>query len=406
MPRDAAAAPTEASVEIPKPVVEAGVVDAGTVVDAARLDATADASVTAEARDAGASTCRIAFGPAELPFVGPASLVAAGGEVRVVANDAGKPRIVAFAAPPPPGPSAPLPAPPPPGPRFEVTRAQPCEIAGKWAYCQGPGGLVQRTTLGQNDTKPVAKGRAGTRFGAATLGEGHAVLATLDVRRTTEGETMQAFVTLDDHEPVRLSEDGAGATSVHLLPRHGGVVAVYIDARSAMLPVHARSIALKGEDVALGNDAVVFIGGPPERGIDFTLAATGKSLFALVPMPKETATFGVAAIPIEDPPKDDVQAVWSSYPNGLDPAPIAATTRLGESAPAWVARVRPKEAPVGSPRVLELGRLDAAGRFTSVGTVAEGRSVAHVTLTTDPHGAIWLVYGDRSGSWLERLVCT
>lgn len=378
-------------------------VEAASVVDAAV--GPLDAGRLAADADGGVGACRIAYGPAELPFWGPASLVTSATEVRVVTNDAGKPRVHTVPLAPPPPPGAP-PVSPPRALSFEAMRGPPCEVAGTWVYCPGPGGLVSRTTLGGTDTKTVAKSRPGTRVAAASLGGDHAVLAVLDTRKTTEGDTVQAFAVLDDKEPVRLSEDGAGATSVRLVARGGAVVAVYIDARSAMLPVHARPVTLLGDRLSIGSDAVVFIGGPPERGIDFALGGAGRALFALVPMPQETATFGVAAIPIDDPPKDDVKAVWSGYPNGLDPAPIAATTRLGESGPVWVARVRPKEAPPASPRVLELGKLDATGRFTPVGTVAEGRNVAHVAVTTDAFGTVWLVYGDRSGSFLERLVCT
>lgn len=393
------------------PPSDAAASPAPVVPDASAQDASVDASVP---RDAGAtaavdagpgSTCRIAYGPAELPFWGPAALSVTGAELRVVTNDSGKPRIhaVPIAAPPP---AVAVITPPPRPTSFEAMRSPACELAGKWAFCQGPGGLVQRTTLGGADTKAVAKGRPGTRFSAAALGDTHSVVATLDSRRTTEGETMQAFVTLDDREPMRLSEDGAGATTVHLVPRGIGVLAVYIDARAAMLPLHARVMSLQGESLALANDAVVFIGGPPERGIDFAVATSGRSVFALLPMPKETATFGMAAVPIDDPPKTDVQAIWSMYPNGLDPAPLASTTRAGDGGTIWVARVRPKEAPPASPRVLELGRLSTAGVFTPVGTIAEGRSVTHVALTTDSHGTVWVVYGDRAGSYLERLVCT
>lgn len=388
--------------------VEAAAVPATTSVRDASLDARSedDAGARAQAADAGAaSTCRVAYGPAEMPFWGPAALSVAGAELRVVTNDSGKPRIhaVPIAAPPP---ATAVITPPPRPTAFEAMRSPACELAGKWAFCQGPGGLVQRTTLGATDTLPVAKGRPGTRFSAAALGEAHAVVATLDSRRTTEGETMQAFVTLDDREPVRLSEDGAGATTVHLVRRGIGVLAVYIDARAAMLPLHARAMSLQGENLALANDTVVFIGGPPERGIDFAVAPAGRAVFALLPMPRETATFGMAAVPIDDPPKTDVEAVWSMYPNGLDPAPIASATRALDGGPIWVARVRPKDAPPASPRVLELGRLSTTGTFTAVGTIAEGRSVTHVALTTDGHGAIWVVYGDRAGSYLERLICT
>lgn len=328
-------------------------------------------------------------------------MVTSATELKLVANDGGKPRIYAVPLGPPPPASAALPTPPKPS-SFLGMRWPPCEMAGRWAYCQAAGGIVYRTTLGVNDTKQIAKSQPSTRITAAALGPGHAVLATLDARRTTEGVMMQAFVTLDDGETVRLSEDGAGATVVRLVPRGDRAVALYIDARMAMVPVHARPLSLRGNDLVLADDAVVFVGGPPERGIELTAAGAGSSIFALLPMARETTDFGMAAIPIAEQPKDDVQPSWSLYPNGLDPAPVAAS--LG-GASSWVARVRPSERVVGSPRIIELGRLDASGGFTSLGAISTGKRVTDMAITGDSYGSVWILYGDTNATWLERRVC-
>jgi hypothetical protein len=166
-----------------------------------------------------------------------------------------------------------------------------------------------------------------------------------------------------------------------------------------MVPVHARAIGLKDADLVLGNDAVAFVGGAPERGVDLAVGGVGSKLFILLPMPRETIEFGMAAIPVLDPPKDDVQAVWSLYPNGLDPAPIAA------SSDGWVARVRPKETMPGARRVLELGRLDESGGFRSLGVLEEGKSITDVAIITDAQRGVWILYGDANATWLERRVC-
>ena len=328
-------------------------------------------------------------------------MVTSATELKLVANDGGKPRIYAVPLGPPPPASAALPVPPKPS-SFVGMRWPPCEMAGRWAYCQAAGGIVYRTTLGVNDTKQVAKSQPSTRITAAALGPDHAVLATLDARRTTEGVMMQAFVTLDDGETVRLSEDGAGATVVRLVPRGDRAVALYIDARMAMVPVHARPLSLRGNDLVLADDAVVFVGGPPERGIELTAAGAGSSIFALLPMARETTDFGMAAIPIAEQPKDDVQPSWSLYPNGLDPAPVAASVG---GASSWVARVRPSERVVGSPRIVELGRLDASGGFTSLGAISTGKHVTDMAITGDSYGSVWILYGDTNATWLERRVC-
>ncbi len=355
--------------------------------------------------DAGTSSCRLVYGPAEQPFRGPAALAVVGSELRLVVNDMGKPRIYPVRIPPIPPKNASAVVPPRPS-SFVGMRWPPCELAGRYAYCQAPGGPVIRSVLGSNEAgKTIAKSRSGTRIAAAPLGSEHSVVGFLDVRRTTEGDMLQAFVALDEQEPVRLSEEGAGATTLRFLVRGESAVAVYLDTRTAMVPVHARAMSLASKgDLVLGEDAVVFVGGAPERGIDFALASAGARGFALVPMPRETLDFGMAALPIEDPPKDDVAAVWSPYPNGLDPSPVAAAAaRDGKT--AWVLRVRPRERAVGSPRILELGKVDSTGAFTSFGEIAPAKGATDVALIEDGAGAVWLLYGDTTVTWLERRVC-
>lgn len=381
----------------------------GGLGDAARVGDASAAALDAAVADAGPSACRLVYGPAEQPFRGPAAIAATATELQLVANEAGKPRVFTVPLGPLPPASTPTVVPQAPS-SFVTTRWPPCEIAGPWAYCQATGGAVYRTTLGGSDTKLVAKSQPGTRIAAAALGAEHAVVATLEARRTTEGVVMQAFVTLDEGQSVRLSEDGAGATNVRFIPRGDRATAIYLDARTAMLPVHARPLAMRGTELSLGSDAVVFIGGPPERATELAPAVVGRALFALVPMARETTDFGVAAISIAEQPKDDVQPSWSMYPNGLDPAPIAATTAWGDDsgqgAKAWVARVRPSERAASAPRILELGRLDAAGTFTSLGALSIGKRITDVAIATDARGAVWILYGDATGMWLERRVCS
>ena len=401
--KDAALSPPSASASAPaSALLPAPERDAAPPV-APSSDAAASAT-DAALPDAGPSACRLAYGPAEQPFRGPAALVTSGNELKLIANDGGKPRVypIPLAAPLPA--SATLSAPPKPS-SFVAMRWPPCEIAGRWAYCVAVGGIVYRTTLGTSDTKQIAKSAPSTRISASSLGPDHAVLATLDSRRTSEGVMLQAFVTLDDFETTRLSDEGAGATVLRLVPRGERAVALYLDARMAMLPVHARPISLRGKDLALADDAVIFVGGPPERGIDLTAAVAGKSLFALIATARETSDFGMATLPVAEEPKHDVQAVWSLYPNGLDPAPMAATIHGTGDGPAWVARVRPSERAAGSPRILELGRLDAAGAFTSLGAIATDKRITDIAIAADSFGSVWILYGDSNATWLERRVC-
>lgn len=347
------------------------------------------------ATDAGPSACRLVWGPAEQPFRGPAELAVTSSELRVVANQDGNPRV--FPVPIVPPPRSPGAAPPAPE-SFIVARWPPCAVAGKWAFCPSKEGAITRTTLGASDTNRIAKSHGGTRIAAAALGEGHSVLAFLETHKTSEGDMLQAFALLDDGEPVRLSDDGAGANLVRLVPRGAGATAVYLDLRSGMLPVHARALHAKGKELALGPDAVLFVGGPPERGVELAVAEPPGTAYVLVPTAKETTEFGVATIPLGEPPKPDVGASWSLYPNGLDPAPIAA-------AGPFVARVRPRDASAGAARVVELGKLDGTGTFTSLGSIADAPRFGHLAIATDSYGAVWILYADPAHTWLERRVC-
>lgn len=375
-------------------------------IDAAPPPASSSDAATAEPFDAGdvdagASACRLAYGPAEMPFRGTAAMVATPTELRLVANDNGKPRVfpIPIAIPPPPTGAPEKPARPT---SFSGMRWPPCEVAGKWAYCEAPGGAIVRSLLDGREAKEVAKCKPGTRIAASTLGAGHSIVGYLDKRKTTEGDMLQAFAVVDDGEVQRLSEEGSGATSVRMVPHAGGALAVYIDTRTSMVPTHVRPLTEKDGKLTAGNDVVIFVGAPPERGVDFTVAKSKSSAFVLLPNAKDISGFGMATVPIDDPPKVDATATWSMYPNGLDPAPVGATVGEGK---IYVARVRPREAMPGALRVIELGTLDDKGAFTSLGTIADGRHVTDISVATDAHGAVWILYGDSTMTWLERRVC-
>jgi hypothetical protein len=90
------------------------------------------------------------------------------------------------------------------------------------------------------------------------------------------------------------------------------------------------------------------------------------------------------------------------YPNGLDPAPIAAVPGAGHT---WVARVRPEAFDPAAARVLELGHVGDDGSFTAHDVVATAGTASDVALAADGYGALWLAWLDSSGAWLERLKC-
>jgi hypothetical protein len=358
--------------------------------------------------DGSASSCRVLRGPIELPVRGPATLVARANTIDAVLDDAGRPQVASFAA----GPFVPPSSSPPPRELADastpvVPRAPrvPCAVADEVAFCPDPTGAVHRAQLTGDGDRIVASARTGTRVAASAFAGTHTALAYLASRKTSEGWVSEAWLTVDDDLPVRLSEDGSGATAVDLAPsgaRGASLLALSVDARTALTALHARPVTYD-HGAHLGEDVVLFVGGPGDRRTAAVLAlATEGPSWALLPIARDTEEFGLATVRIDVPPHVDEPVVWSMYPNGLDPASVASAVASGHT---WVARIRPQDAAVHAARVLELGDVSPEGVFAPRAVLPTGEAPADLSVALDGHGALWLAWVDADGSWLERLVC-
>jgi hypothetical protein len=415
-PADAAgtAAAGAAVATVPVSAVDAANVQMNIAPDAALAAGLANLASSAVTLplDGGASSCRRIYGPARVPFDGPAVLDVRGDVLDLVTNDHGRPRVTALPiAPIPPvgkaSPATPIGL----GSPAVVTHPR-CAIAGDVTYCVGGGSILARYDAhgARSEIGHVASTRG---IAAATLGADHAhtVVAYMESRKTTEGLVSEAFVAVDGKLPVRLSEEGSGATALDLATRGDDVVALYLDARTAMTPVHARIIHLDmaaETAVRFGDDTVVYIGPLGMPGTVPVLGSIDGQMDALLAWPREAAGFGMTAIPLPDPLKVDLDATWSMYPNGLDPAPIAvAHPRPGAAAnkKMHIARVVPLLAAPHSPFVLELGEVGDHGVFTSLGAITTGATVADLSLAEDARGGTWILWSDADSTWLERRIC-
>jgi hypothetical protein len=284
----------------------------------------------------------------------------------------------------------------------------PCASAGERVFCPDHTGAVHRVARDGSGDRIVVSSRPGSRVAAALVGGTHATLAYLASRQTSEGWVSEAWIGVDDEAPVRLSEDGSGATAVTLVPRGTSLLAMSVDARAALTAMHARPVAFEGGHLRLGEDAVVFVGGPGDRRTAGTAVAPANGpAWALLPIAKDAGTFGLAIVRVDDPPRVDEPVVWSMYPNGLDPAPVAA---VATGATPWVARVLPRDAGPGSSRVLELGTIEPSGDFLLAATVPTSGRPGDLGLAADAQivdaRGLWLAWVDAGGSWVERLQCT
>lgn len=362
------------------------------------------ASDAGSSGDAGASACRPLRGPIELPLRTPAAIALHGDVLDVVLNDDGKPRTVAFPTGPVP-PSSVVAAREPADGGTAAGYPTACALAGTRVFCPDRTGAVRRAALDGSGDRIVASSRTGSRIGAAAVTGPHGTheaLAYLASRQTSEGWVSEAWLAVDDEAPVRMSEDGSGATFVSLVPRGPTLLGLSLDARAALSAMHVRPIAFEGK-ATLGEDVVVFVGGPGERRMTAALAipATGPA-WALVAIAQDMTTFGVAAVRVDEPARVDEPVVWSTYPNGLDPAPVAVAVASGRT---WVARVRPVAAEPGAPRVVELGVLGTDGTFAASGALPAGNKPSDLSLVIDAAGTQWVAWTDGAGSWLERVGC-
>ena len=342
--------------------------------------------------DAGALACKLMSGPEKLSRPGPYAIVTRMGFVDFYGKDADKPALAG---------SVRVEARADHGGAIAASSAPAsCAAAGTFVFCTNSAGEIRRyrTGVAVESDNFVARARPGALVSAALV-NGHTVVAYLRDRMTSEGNTSEAYVETDDGTESRLSEDGAGATSVALAPRGEGAIAVYVDARRAMTPVHARTLTVTPK-LALGKDAVLFVAGTAETNTRAMLGVKNKTAYALLPVAHDLA-FGLASVKIDGEPATDAKATWSDYPNGLDPAPIAATA----DGALVVARVRPSAAKFGSPRVLELGTFDDQGAFAPYGIFPTTGSPTDVAMASDGATGAAIAYTDASGGQAIRVSC-
>jgi hypothetical protein len=388
-----------------------------------------EASSSAQAlSDAGAGlTCR-SLGRAAVPYLGPAQLVERDAQLLVVINESGGPGVLRMPIPPADVALTPSPF----GSVVERRGFSPsCEVSGPYVYCADAAGSLTRASLanlgGTRGSVPpltlqrgVAKVLAGSRFAAARTPDGQTVLAFLRQRQAQEPRDAgltEAWAQVDGEPPVRLSEDGNGATSIALESTTTGVRALYLDGRSAMTPVHLRAFTFTAprpgaSSVVLQADAVIHIAGPAEPSTRISWVPLGPAAkaavtsVALLPSAADALRFGLFAwtLPAVVPPAFAASPTFSLYPNGLDPAPVAATSHRSQEL-AWVVRVRPESVAPTATHVAELGTVDGAARVQPLLVLGAVGAGAHVSVLEDTTGAVWTLRGDATQSMLERWRC-
>jgi hypothetical protein len=197
-----------------------------------------------------------------------------------------------------------------------------------------------------------------------------------------------------------LSPEGSGASSVGLVPvGEGQVIAMWLDARQAMTPVHARRFEVREKTTAIASDDVVFVGGPPEGYPEVTVVRAGGSAAALLPLTTEKG-FALHDILVNWQGKIKVGTL--DYPNGVDIAPTAGASACGESI---IVYTRPEAKEPGSPQVLELATLGSNGSIDVEEVAAYPGQVLELSAAATDENTVWVVYTANAKSFALRVSC-
>ncbi len=213
-------------------------------------------------------------------------------------------------------------------------------------------------------------------------------------------ETLKARLWVEGEGSSTLSEDAASAISVALTRTSSGLVALSLDARSSMTSLHARPLSVKARRPALGDDVVVWVGGPADPLTEIVAGESGGQRLGFVAVSRTTTEFGLATFQLGDRLRASADVSWLTYPNGIDPAPVASATVCKTSV---VLFAHPASSEPRALQELSLGVVDQ-GRVTRAAIIARSRAFANVSLAGGPRGGLFAYTADHR-TWARAIRC-
>ena len=281
-----------------------------------------------------------------------------------------------------------------------------CATAGEVAFCPDRAGAIHRS-------RPHGRRRSNRRQrpdGLACRGEHSSAERTPRSRtsraaRRPRGGSARPGSRSTTTPPLRLSEDGSGATAVDLAAR-GATLARAQRRRAGRAHGDARASGRRTTSGAqLGEDAVVFVGGPGDRRTAGTLAlpAAGTRLGAAAHRAGHGRLRARHRAPRRSPARRRAHRLVD-VPERARPG-LRGRGRSRRPAPGS-ARVRPEAARPGVGRTCSSWERSApTERSRARDVVPTADSPGDVSLALGAHGDLWLAWVDASGSWVERLAC-
>lgn len=265
------------------------------------------------------------------------------------------------------------------------------------AYWIAPRGVLLRAARKTGSIDELAPARSGTRVSALQVGGRDVVAFIADV-----DEDPRAFVWAEGQTPLRLSEDASTATSVELIAAKPQPYALVLEGRTGMSPLHLREVRVTKKHLNLGPDEVVWVGPGSQPLTELeSLDRPGGGAFGFLATSHDVTHFGLAHFSLTNQGELTAPPRWRPYPNGIDPAPVAAAHLCGKD---YVAFALPTESRPRAPQELHLARLGPDGTLADEEVIARSRAFNDVSLAPSSRGAVLAWTADRR-TWGLTLGC-
>jgi hypothetical protein len=216
------------------------------------------------------------------------------------------------------------------------------------------------------------------------------------------GQPLVARLWTVGSSPQTLTEPGSAALSVQLATRGEHVAAYTLEGRTSMSILHERELVLDHDQVTLGSDHVVWVGGAATPTTELRLAGgPNDDLFGLLPIEQDTTHFGLALLALSAASDDQPAPLeWATYPNGMDYSPTGGTVVCGRLVALYA---RPNSSAPHAAQELVLAELNA-GHLEHELVLGRSKVFYDLSIAALPGGALVSFVSDRR-TWARTLRC-
>jgi hypothetical protein len=274
-------------------------------------------------------------------------------------------------------------------------------VGESYAYFVSSGGELCRGHLETGEIQPLARhARPGARVSMVRV-------AGRDLVGYIGGEGEEALGLLwaegtQGHAPemLRLTPEGAAATSITLVPTQPHPHAVLLEGRTGMSPVHMQRLLVTARRVTPEDDEVVWVGPGSHPLTEIVSLPTGTKVQSFVATARDATHFGLAQLSLDPDSTAPIEPTWRPYPNGLDPAPVATHRFCGRDFAVYAI---PQHEKPRAPQDLVLAPLDG-GLLGKEEVLSHSRAYNDISVAAVGEGAIVAWTADHR-TWAMVIGC-